>query len=125
MDGAVKSILLVEDEEKLRELVETVLVSNGFRVVSASNGKEGLDLVTDGKVGEIDLILTDVIMPLMSGKQMADLIHPMLPNAKIVFMSGYTDDALAPHGVLEHDVELIEKPFLVKNLVKRIREILI
>jgi FixJ family two-component response regulator len=63
-------------------------------------------------------------MPLMSGKQMVDLLKPLLPDAKIVFMSGYTDDALAPHGVLEHDIELIEKPFLAKNLVTRIREIL-
>ena len=124
MEQRVKTILLVEDEEKLRELVETVLVSNGFNVVSACNGKEGLELVESGQIKSIDLILTDVIMPMMSGKEMADLIKPMLPNTKIVFMSGYTDDALAPHGVLEEDVELIEKPFLVKNLVKRISEIL-
>lgn len=119
-----KTILLVEDEDKLRELVEAVLVSGGFNVISACNGKEGLKLVEEGKVKDVDLILTDVIMPLMSGKQMADLLKPLLPNTKIVFMSGYTDDALAPHGVLEHDVELIEKPFLAKNLVARIREIL-
>jgi len=114
----------VEDEEKLRELVEAVLVSGGFNVISACNGKEGLRTVEEGKLKDIDLILTDVIMPLMSGKQMVDLLKPLLPDAKIVFMSGYTDDALAPHGVLEHDIELIEKPFLAKNLVTRIREIL-
>jgi two-component system cell cycle sensor histidine kinase/response regulator CckA len=123
MEPKAKKILLVEDEEKLRELVEAVLVSSGFEVITACNGKEGLQIVQDG-VKDIDLILTDVIMPIMSGKQMVDLLKPLLPKAKIVFMSGYTDDALAPHGVLEHDIELVEKPFLAKNLVARIREIL-
>lgn len=124
MEQKPKTILLVEDEEKLRELVETVLVASGFNVITASNGKEGLRTVEEGNLKDIDLILTDVIMPHMSGKQMVDLLKPQLPNTKIVFMSGYTDDALAPHGVLEPDIELIEKPFLAKNLVTRIREIL-
>jgi two-component system cell cycle sensor histidine kinase/response regulator CckA len=124
MEQRVKTILLVEDEEKLRELVEGVLASNGFNVITACNGKDGLRKVQEENLKDIDLILTDVIMPQMSGKQMADLLKPILPHAKILFMSGYTDDALAPHGVLEQDIELIEKPFLVKNLVARIRELL-
>jgi DNA-binding response OmpR family regulator len=124
MEETPKTILLVEDEEKLRELVENVLSSSGFNVITASNGKEGVETVKGRKLNDIDLILTDVIMPTMSGKQMVDLLKPILPNAKIVFMSGYTDDALAPHGVLEPSIVLIEKPFLVRDLVKRIREIL-
>lgn len=124
MEQNVKTILLVEDEDRLRELVETVLKSKGFNVISAANGKEGLSLVESGQTPHIDLVLTDVIMPVMSGKEMADQIRPLLPETKIVFMSGYTDDALAPHGVLTEDIELIEKPFLVKNLANRITEIL-
>lgn len=125
MEQKAKTILLVEDEDNLRELVASVLSESGFRVITARNGREGLQTVQEGNLKDIDLILTDVIMPQMSGKEMVDLLKPLLPSTKIVFMSGYTDDALAPHGVLEPEIELIEKPFLVKNLVGRIREILI
>lgn len=124
MEKDIKTILLVEDEDKLRELVENVLTMSGFNVISACNGKEGLQVVKDHNLSKIDLILTDVIMPMMSGKQMVDLLKPMMPETKIIFMSGYTDDALAPHGVLDTDTILIEKPFLAKDLVKRINEIL-
>jgi DNA-binding response OmpR family regulator len=123
MKKAIEVILFVEDEENLRTLIEAFLSSCGFRVLSACDGQEGLSLVKNRGLNDIDLILADVVMPKMSGKQMVDLLKPTLPQAKVLFMSGYTEDQLAPHGVLEPGVEIITKPFLAKNLVKRIREL--
>ena len=116
-------ILLVEDEDALRELGVCILTESGYTVLVARNGREGVEVAT--KNGDrIDLIVTDVIMPVLGGKDMINEIQPILPQVPVMFMSGYTDDALAEHGVLEPGIFFIEKPFSPARLTYKVREIL-
>ncbi len=118
-----ETILLVEDNEQVRELTEIILIQAGYNVLTVENGANALEVLAD-KQKPIDLLLTDVIMPEMNGKILyteAEKIHPKL---KVLFMSGYTDNAIAHHGVIESGEEFIQKPFSVKDMTKKIREIL-
>jgi two-component system, cell cycle sensor histidine kinase and response regulator CckA len=117
-----ETILLVEDEKEVRLLAELSLQSLGYHVITAIDGAEGLKKARLHQ--DIDLILTDVVMPNMSGRQMVDEIDDLHPNAKICYMTGYTDDALVHHGVLEKDVQLMQKPFSLNELAKKVRETL-
>jgi len=119
-----ETILLVEDEAALRELALCVLSECGYNVLAASNGKEGLEIAKNRNGHPIDLVLTDVIMPQMGGKEMIDQMRPLLPKAKVLFVSGYTDDALAHHGVLEPGISFLEKPFSPTRLIFKVREVL-
>ncbi len=118
-----ETILVVEDEDQVRELASRILRWHGYRVLEAANGGEGL-LVCEQHQGPIHLILSDVIMPRMSGQDMAQRIRSLRPEAKLLFMSGYTDDAIARHGVLDEEVNFIGKPFSVVKLAAKVREIL-
>jgi two-component system cell cycle sensor histidine kinase/response regulator CckA len=118
-----ETILLVEDEEDVRRLAVRILQRQGYMVLEASCGKEALALCKEHQ-GPIDLILTDVVMPEMSGRQLADQLTLLHPDVKVVYMSGYTDNAIIHHGVLEEGVNYIQKPFTVDGLMKKIREIL-
>jgi len=117
-------ILLAEDEDPLRELAGYVLRDAGYTVLEAANGYEALRLVDQNPDQPIHLLVTDVIMPRMGGKELADQLKLKRPATKILFMSGYTDDALTHHGVLEVGVALLEKPFTPNRLAYRVREIL-
>ena len=117
-----ETVLLVEDEEAVRSLLQRVLISAGYRVLSASNGGEAL-LICE-KPEPVDLLLTDVIMPRMSGKELADRLTAMRPGLKVLFASGYTDDALEPHGVRAAGQHFLAKPFNVSDLRRKIREVL-
>ena len=121
--GGKETILLVEDEDSLREVTRDFLQGSGYKVLEAQNGQSAVDIAKRHR-GPIDLLLTDVIMPGMSGRQLADQLIPARPEMKLVFMSGYTQDLISHHGVLDPGTVLLEKPFGVESLLRKIREVL-
>ncbi len=118
-----ETILVVDDEPLLRSLVVEMLDPLGYRILVASNGEEAME-VCNSFNGRIDLLLTDVIMPVMNGKNLADKFVLKRPETKVIYMSGYTDDAIVHHGVLEDDVVLINKPLKSSVIVNKMREVL-
>lgn len=122
LDGN-ETILLVEDESSLRDLAFAILVRRGYTVLEASNGEEAISAARKYH-GTIHLMLTDVIMPLMNGRELADKLKPERPDMKIMYMSGYTDEAIIRHGVLDSMNAFIQKPFTPISLSKKVREIL-
>ena len=121
--GNGELILLVEDVQPLRELCETVLSQLGYRVSAAANGLEALQLVRDQGL-EPDLVATDVIMPGMSGAEMAQRLRSTRPGLAVLFMSGYPDETIDPHGVLAPGTPFIQKPFTKRALAAKVRETL-
>jgi len=119
----LETVLLVEDEPGVRALAETVLKKLGYKVLVADSGEAALELWGE-KRGSIDVLLTDVIMPQMSGGDLAHRLREMNPRLKILFMSGYTDDMLASHGVLAGETQLIQKPFTADALGRKLRSVL-
>ena len=117
-----ETILLAEDEDSIRELLHAYLEECGYQVLVASDGEQALALAKQHG-SEIDLVLTDVIMPHMSGPELGRSLRPYC-NARVLFMSGYTDDAIARHGDLHHGTELIQKPISLSELTRRVDEIL-
>jgi PAS domain S-box-containing protein len=118
-----ETILLVEDEEVVRQMASEILKETGYDVLEAKDGEEALRVAEKFK-GQIHLLLTDVVMPLMSGRQLAEQLMPKRPGMKVLYMSGYTDDAIVHHGVLGQGTHFIGKPFSVDALSRKIREIL-
>jgi len=116
-------ILLVEDADPLRKLAQTFLESNGFRVLSASSGEAALEFAA-GHSGSFDLLLTDVVMPGMNGRVLAEQLSMRQPGLKVLFMSGYTDSFIAGHGVLQEGTNLLHKPFTEEVLISKVREVL-
>jgi CheY-like chemotaxis protein len=119
-----ETILVVEDEPAVRHLARGILELQGYNVLSASNGHDALHVVHSRKGEPINLVITDVIMPLMSGKVMAEWLKSSYPEIKILFTSGYTDDAIASHGVLDAGVEFLPKPYSQATLVRKVRDLL-
>jgi two-component system, cell cycle sensor histidine kinase and response regulator CckA len=119
-----ETILLVEDEPSVRNLAAYVLRRTGYKVIEAEDGPEALDLIRNGKIGQIDLLLTDVIMPKMDGKELADQLRSSRPNIKVLFTSGYTDETISYHGILGPDIAFLQKPFTSPSLAKKVREVL-
>ena len=115
-------ILIVEDETAVRRLAATVLRTSGYRVQEARDGIEAYALIQARQ--PFDLVITDVIMPKMSGKELYDQIKVIAPRIKVLFMSGYTDDALAHHGVLGPELSFLEKPFSPSRLAQKVREVI-
>ena len=118
-----ETILVVEDEDLLRDLIVHSLKIYGYTVLAARHGAEAL-LLFDRHPGPIHLLLTDVVMPRLSGRDLADRLTSLRPELKVLFMSGYTDNAIVHHGILETDIFLIQKPFRTQKLLEKIREIL-
>ena len=118
-----ETILLVEDEEVVRKLACEILQTYGYSVLTAANGSEGLRLGREFE-GPIDLVITDVIMPLMSGREMAEKLRNIRPNLGVIFMSGFTDDAIVHHGVLDESMFFIQKPFSPDALATMARQVL-
>jgi CheY-like chemotaxis protein len=114
----------VEDEPGVRHLAQRVLENQGYTVLRAMNGQHALHLAQEHKGSPIRLVVTDVIMPLMGGKVMAEWLKTTYPDLKILFTSGYTDDAIAQHGVLDAGVEFLSKPYTPATLVRKVREML-
>jgi PAS domain S-box-containing protein len=118
-----ETILLVEDEAALREVVERMLRSMGYKVLKAASGSEAL-LIGQEVATEIHLLLTDVVMPEMSGRQLAVQLLGKRPSMRVLYMSGYTDDAIVHHGVLDPGTEFISKPFTSSDLARKVRDTL-
>ena len=118
-----ETILLVEDAEPLRKLAQTFLEGSGFRVLSAGSGEEALE-VAARFAGVFDLLLTDVVMPGMNGRMLAEQLLPRRPGMKVLYMSGYTDSFIAGHGVLDPGTHLLHKPFTEEVLIRSVREAL-
>lgn len=117
------AILLVEDEEVVRNMVLRILISHGFDVLAARNGNEALQMC-QGVKKPIHLVITDVIMPEMSGSELAHNLSISYPNIKVLFMSGYTNNEIVHHGVLDPEVNFIQKPFTIDRFLEKIQEIL-
>jgi two-component system, cell cycle sensor histidine kinase and response regulator CckA len=122
-----ETILLVEDEEAIRGFIRVVLEKAGYVVWEARDGSEALAVVSAGRATKgqgIALLLTDVVMPHMNGPQLAAKLREMNPAVKILYMSGYTENAVIHHGMLDPDIDLLQKPFPADELLKRVREAL-
>lgn len=119
-----ETLLLVEDEPSVRHLGCKILEAQGYNVLRANNGQEGLRVARECKGRPISLVITDVVMPHMSGKVMAEWLKSYYPGLKILFTSGYTDDAIARHGVLEPGVAFLPKPYSPSALARKVREML-
>ncbi len=118
-----ETILLVEDEDALRNLARRVLEINGYRVIEASNGQEAIE-VCEQQTGQIDLVVTDIIMPKMGGVELVNHMKTSCPGIKILFITGYTDNTLIHNGNLEQGFTLLQKPFSPDSLVRKVREVL-
>ena len=116
-------ILVVEDDRSVRRLVARVLERAGYSVVSAAGGQEAARLATEIS-GNIDLLLTDVVLPTMSGRAVATMVGEHHPQARVLFMSGYTDEAIVHHGVLDRGTHFLEKPFTPRVLLTRVQQLL-
>jgi CheY-like chemotaxis protein len=121
--GGSETILLVEDEEIVRRLVITVLEEKGYSLLEAERGDEALALV-QAHPGQIDLLITDVVMPGMSGRVLAEQLAALRPGQKVLYTSGYTDDAVVRHGLLTAEVEFLSKPFSPTALAAKVRQVL-
>ncbi|RMD94375.1 MAG: PAS domain S-box protein [Calditrichaeota bacterium] len=118
-----ETILVVEDEELLRELARRVLARHGYTVLDASNGGEAL-LICEKHQGPIHLLLTDVVLPRMNGRELADRLLRLRPQMKVIYMSGYTNDAILENGLLSMETHFIQKPFTADFLAQKVREVL-
>jgi signal transduction histidine kinase len=119
-----ESLLVVEDEPSVRHLARSVLEGQGYEVLSANNGQDALHVARDHEGPAIRLVITDVIMPLMGGKVMAEWLKATYPDLKILFTSGYTDDAFTDQGTLQKGIEFLPKPYTPATLTRKVREIL-
>jgi two-component system cell cycle sensor histidine kinase/response regulator CckA len=119
-----ESVLLVEDEGVVRELAAKILRQQGYSVLEAKNGEEALRLAEDRGGHEIHLLVTDVVMPQMSGRLLADLVKSARPSIKILFSSGYPDSTILPHGVGVGGASFLQKPFTPGILTRKVREVL-
>ena len=121
--GGRETVLLAEDEETVRRLATMILERNGYRVIPAADGSSALKAATAFD-GAIDLLLTDVIMPGLNGRELADRFVALHPSARVLFMSGYAGEALSAQGVLDPTVAFLAKPFLPAELARKVREVL-
>ncbi|WP_051327433.1 cache domain-containing protein [Desulfatibacillum aliphaticivorans] len=121
--GNGETILLVEDEESIMKMGERMLSRLGYKVMAASNPEDGLRLAEQHE-SAIDLLLTDVIMPGMNGKDLAEAVHKIRPDCKVLFMSGYTASVIEQHGVLDETTHFVQKPFAYRNLAKGVHDAL-
>jgi len=118
-----ETILVVEDNDEVREVAVRILSGQGYKVLEASQGPDAFLICTEHD-GPIHLLLTDVVMPKMSGRELAETLMPIRPRIKVLYMSGYTGNAIVHHGVLEKGMNYIQKPFAVDALARKVREVL-
>jgi two-component system cell cycle sensor histidine kinase/response regulator CckA len=121
--AGTETILLTEDEEMVRKLAREILKTHGYTVLEAGNAGEAL-AICDKHEGPIHLLLTDVVMPRMSGKELAEQVVKLRPDTRVLYMSGYTDHAIVHHGILDGDIAFVGKPFTPDALVLKVVEVL-
>ena len=119
----METVLLVEDEDAVRDLARDILAGCGYTVLEARHGAEALG-ISAAHAGKIDLMLTDVVMPEMNGRELAERLAAQRPETKVLYMSGYTDHAVVHHGVLAPQTEFLQKPFTEAVLTRKLRELL-
>jgi PAS domain S-box-containing protein len=121
--GGCETVLLVEDEESVRELVRETLITRGYKVLEAENGESGLR-VAEAHGDGIDILITDVVMPGMGGRELAKKLLQVRPNLGVLFLSGYTEDTILHQGALNPGTAFLQKPFTLQNLARKVREVL-
>ena len=121
--GGSETVLIVEDDDGLRKVAVTVLKQRGYKVLEAENGEDALR-VSEAHDGSIDLLIPDVVMPKIGGKETAERLQPLYLQMKVIYMSGYTDNAIVHHGVLVPGLNFLEKPFSPEGLARKVREVL-
>ena len=121
--GGSETILLVEDEESVRQLVRDTLEARGYKVIEAENGEAGLR-ASGAYAGTIDMIITDVVMPGISGRELAQRVTEARPETKVLYLSGYTEEAIAHEGALDPGTAFLQKPFTLQVLSRKVREVL-
>jgi response regulator RpfG family c-di-GMP phosphodiesterase len=120
---STRTIMLVEDEPENLEMYRTMIENQGYTVLTASNPRECLDLCRS-YTGDIDLLITDVVMPDMNGRELADAVTSVRPTTRCLFMSGYSAEVITRNGVLVNGINFIEKPFTLQNFAAKIKEVL-
>ena len=121
--GGFETVLIVEDDDNLRKFAQKALRQRGYKLLVAENGEDALKVCKEHD-GQIDLMITDVVMPKMGGREAAKRLQPLYPQMKVIYMSGYTDNAIVHHGVLEPGLNFIEKPFTPEGLALKVRKAL-
>jgi two-component system, cell cycle sensor histidine kinase and response regulator CckA len=121
--GGTETVLLVEDEESVRQLVRETLAAKGYRVMEAENGEAGVTAAAQHD-GKIDLVITDVVMPGMGGRELVKQLAQSRPETKVLYLSGYTEDAIVSEGTIESGAAFLQKPFTLQNLSRKVREVL-
>ena len=122
--GGNETVLLVEDEPLVRGFAARALRKQGYHLLEASNGSEALRVAERHAEETIHLLLTDVVMPGMMGRELAEKLQPLSPKMRVLYMSGYTNSAIVHHGILEPGMNYIQKPFALEALARKVREVL-
>jgi CheY-like chemotaxis protein len=123
LPGGTETVLLAEDDEAVRSLTHSLLRRCGYQVLVASSGTEALE-VASRHTGTIDLLLTDVVMPRKSGQEVAEVLRRAHPGIRVLYLSGYTEDDIFRHGVLESETAFLHKPFTLVDLATKVRDML-
>jgi two-component system cell cycle sensor histidine kinase/response regulator CckA len=123
MQRGRETVLLVEDEGIVRQITKTALEMHGYKVLEAGSGPAAI-ATAETCIDPIHLVLTDVVMPEMSGPKLAEHLRAGKPDLKVLFMSGYTDDDMIRHGMIDEDIEFLQKPFSPLELTRKVRKVL-
>jgi len=121
--GGTETVLLVEDEESVRQLVRDTLDAKGYRVLEADSGEAGLAAAARHE-GKIELVITDVVMPGIGGRELVRQLAQSRPATKVLYLSGYTEDAIVSDGSIEKGTAFLQKPFSLQSLSRKVREVL-